>query len=326
MSTYSDWRKAFLKRPEPRQVHWLCGPEAVLIEDIIRSIKWALSPEPWDYVPLVLGEDSEREVWAQLAQHPSGQGNRLVVVRNAEKLKQTERVTAFVKHWTENPRTYAVFVSNEESIRHTEPTQDRPKGEVIPFLRFGVKGYVIEAKPFTQRTVPVAIEWVKSKAKMRDGVASYLLDRANGNLRLARDTSLKLAAFGGEASMSAVNELLSEMPRDTFSDALVAIDKKTALLALERLTPSEYSRTLGMLDQRLDLAGMVHDLMLEHKTASEIARAAGNKNFLVPEIMKVAKHYDSKRRLEIRQVLALADETLRSGEHVGVLEVVVSQW
>lgn len=126
--------------------------------------------------------------------------------------------------------------------------------------------------------------------------------------------------------MSAVNELLSEMPRDTFSDALVAIDKKTALLALERLTPSEYSRTLGMLDQRLDLAGMVHDLMLEHKTASEIARAAGNKNFLVPEIMKVAKHYDSKRRLEIRQVLALADETLRSGEHVGVLEVVVSQW
>lgn len=326
MSTYSDWRKTFLKRPEPRIATWLCGPESVLIEDIIRATKKVLTPEPWDFVSLVVGEDSEREVWAQLAQHPSGQGNRLIVVRNAEKLKQTERITAFIKHWTENPHTYVIFVSNEETIRHTEPTRERPKGEIVPFLRFGVKGHVIECKPFTQRTVPVAIEWVKSKAKMRDGVASYLLDRANGDLRLARDTSQKLSYFEGEPTIGAVNELLSEMPRDTFSDALVAMDKKTALLALERLPVGDYSRTLGLLDQRLDLAGLVHDMMLEHKTASEIARAAGNKNFLVPEVMKVAKHYDSKRRLEIRRVLAMADETLRGGESIGVLEVVVSQW
>jgi hypothetical protein len=143
---------------------------------------------------------------------------------------------------------------------------------------------------------------------------------------LVRDICQKLAVFPNEITISVVNALLVERPRDSFSDALLALDKKTALLALREISPEEYGRTLGLLDARLDLAGMVHDMQIEHHSPSEITRAAGSQAFLVKDIIPVSKHYDSKRRLAIRRILAIADEGYRSGQTVGILEAVVAFW
>jgi len=327
MSTFSQWWSGFRKSPEAKQVTWLCGTEAVLIEDVIANLKWAVQPEPWNYAPLVLGEATEREIWAEVAQLPVGTSKRLVVIRGAEKLKQTDRIIDFIRTRTLNSKTFVIFVSNEERARRTEPTKEQPKGELVDFLQaFSGKGQIIECRPFTQATAKVAVEWVHNKVTMREGLAAYLLNRTAGDLRLVRDVCRKLALFPGEPTRTAINEMLAERPRDNFVDALVALDKKTALLALERLPVGDYSRTIGQLDSQLDFAGMVHDMLVEHRSPTEIARAAGNKNFLVQDIIPKAKHYDSKRRLEIRKMLATADETIRGGESIGVMESLVAWW
>lgn len=333
LSSFSQWRKSLAKNPDPRQITWLCGDEGVLIEDVVAYVKGRLQPAPWNYVPLVAGQDSERTIWAEVDQLPLGAGNRVIIIRSAEKLKEWDRFEDWIKNRSRNPRTFLILVSNEERIPRTELTREQKrKGEtatVLPHVAaIGTKGHVIECRPYTNATAKYAVEWVKSKIKkpMRDGIAAHLLNRADGDLRLVRDVCFKLALFPGEITISTVNGMFIERPRDSFADALLALDKKTALLALRDLPVADYSRTLGFLDSRLDLAGMVHDMLIDHKPQTEIARAAGAQSFLVKDIIPVSKHYDTKRRLAIRKILAITDEAIQSGNSVGIMEALVLLW
>jgi len=327
VSSFSQWRNTFVKDQKVRQITWVCGDERVLVDDVVKSIRSALKPEPWNYVPMVAGEDSEKMIWAEIEQQPLDEGSRLIVVRSAERLKSKDRIVKFIKGKASNPRVYVVFVSNEEKIPRNEPKSRDEKPEPVDYIAaFGTRGHVIECRPYTAATAKHAVGWVQSKIKIYDQEAAYLLNRANGDLRLVRDMCTKLALFPGTITKTTIEGMLSEKPRETFSDALIALDKRQALLALESLSVSEYSRAIGMLEMRLDLAGIIHDRQVERKQMADILKVAGNKAFLVREVIPYAKHYDSKRRLQIRKILSLADETLRSGQHTGVLELLVHLW
>jgi DNA polymerase III delta subunit len=331
IATFSNWWVAIQKKPEPRQITWLCGTERVLIDEVVDNIKNYLNPAPWNLTKHVVGEVPERQIWSDVNLYPSDAEPRLVIVRDAEKLKQKDRLIDFVTERTRNPLTYLIFVSNESSLPRKAPTQEqknkRSKGDFEDYIDvLKGKGYAIECKPFTATTAKHAVMWVQSKAPMRDGIAGHLLNRSNGNLRLVRDVCEKLAVFPDDISLTTVNGMLTERPRDSFAEALLAMDKKTALLALREIQPGEYGRLIGLLDAQLDLAGMIHDMQLEHKTPSEMARAAGNRNFLVPDLIPVAKHYDPKRRLTIRRTLAMLDEAYRAGNRIGLMESLVVLW
>ncbi len=127
-------------------------------------------------------------------------------------------------------------------------------------------------------------------------------------------------------SIPVIDALLSARPRLDFREALLQRRKPEALHDLSRMSPDEYSRVIGQLDADLDLAGLVYDMTSQHFSAGEIARAAGRMAFLVPRMAPIAKHYDPKRRIALRQLLAAADEAVRGGERVGVLEALVQQW
>jgi DNA polymerase III delta subunit len=331
VATFSNWWTSIEKKPDARQVTWVCGPEKVLIDEIVSHIKKNINPEPWNFSVLSAGDDSERTIWAEINMYPADNQPRLVIIRNADKLKQTDRIKDFIANRTKNSLTYLIFVSNQDELPRAPQTPEqkraRAKGDIADYIEaFKTKGHTIECKPFTAATARHAVSWVLSKADMREGVASYMLNRSNGNLRLVRDVCEKLAVFPDEITMTTINSMLAERPRDSFIDALLALDKKTALLALQEIPPTEYGRIIGLLDAQLDLAGMIHDMQIDHKTPAEMTRAAGNRNFLVADLIPVAKHYDQKRRLTIRRTLALLDEAYRAGNRIGLMESLVVLW
>lgn len=324
---FTQWRSGFVKDPTVKQVTWISGPEYVFVEDVVESIKSVLNVQPQNLIPLLGGEDSERHIWQEIEQEPVDGQTRLVLVRNAEKLKRLDRLTEFVTHRAQNPATFLVFVSRDENLPRLPPEDKYGKGELMPYLTaLSGRGHIIECKPITTGTAAKAVQWVMDKSGVKRPLATYLLERANGDLRLVRDLCAKLHFFQGEVSITTINAMLSEQPRDDLADALLALDKKTALLALAKLSPSEYSAMLGLLDSRLDFAGMLHDMQVEQRSPAEIARAAGNKNFLVKDVLPLAKHYNAKRRLQIRNILAMADEALRSGIRVGPMEAIIAFW
>ena len=331
MTTFSQFLKNIEKSPEPKPITWVCGTEDVLVEEVVAHVCNYLSPEPWNKASFRAGDDSDRSIWAAIDQHPMGTSPRVVVIRHVENIQTWDPFITWVKDRGRNPRTYLVLVSAEEQVPKTVVTpEQRRRGEKpvpLPHIAvIGNKGHVIECRPFTTATASRSVTWVQSKVPMRDNVAKHLLVRANWDLRLVRDTCLKLAAFQGDVTIAVINSLMSEQPRDTFVDALLALDRKTALLAAERIHPEDIGRVIGLLDAALDTAGKIHDMQVNHKTAGEMAKALGSKAFLLQDLLLVAKHYDSKRRLAIRKVLSVVDEAYRNHQRIGLLETIVTFW
>jgi hypothetical protein len=331
VATFAQWQSAWRKSPKPKQITWLCGSETVLKDHIADSIRHMLDVDAWSYLPLVVGEDSERSVWGALDEHPLGASQRLVLVQHADRLQRWDRLIDWVQHRTENPRTHVVLISDEERLARTDPPfEERRKGvkeELLPHLAaISGKGPLIECRPFTQATAKHAVTWVRSRLAMREAVAGHLLDRANGDLRLVRDTLSKMAVLGVEPTVSLVNTMLQAEPRDAFTASLIAMDKPAALRALERIPESDYSRIIGLLDSDVEFARRIHDMLIEHKTPGEIARAVGNRGFLVHDVIPVAKHYNRKRVRSIRTLLAAVDGHYRQGIRDGLLESLVAGW
>ena len=326
MATFSQFFVAWQKEAKPKQFYWLCGHEKILIEDIVQTIKTHLNLPHWNTVPAVLGTIKEREMWSEVEQYPIDNTARLVIVRNAEKIEDKDRIIRLLKERSAHPSTTVIFISNAEALPRIPLEDNKTVLEDHIAVFSGQRGSAVECKPFTEATAKHAVAWVLSKVEMRPGVAAHLLNRSDGNLTLVRDIYTKLSFFPHEATVSTINEILSEQPRENFVDALLALDKKTALQALERMPTSEYSKTLGLLDARLDFAGVVHDMLVARKDEKEIARAVGNKGFLVPAVARVAKHYDKTRRINTRQVLKTMDESLQLGSTCGIMEAIVSEW
>ena len=324
MSNFSQWWKSFQAKGEPKQFTWVCGSELPLVYEVVEAVRASVSPDPWDYHPFDASEATAYDIWAAINQYPISVTPRLIVVNQAQ-LLDPRRILDLVKNRRLAPQTFVVFVSAEEKI----PREETPEGKStrpVHLRAFTGRGDVVECGPFTQATAKYAVQWVQSLKPMRSGVAAHLLDRANGDIRLVRDLCHKLAMFPQEPTLIMVNELLKEYPRDTFAGALLALDRKTALLALESLPPDEYVGVVGTLEANIDLAGLVHDMLVQHKPNSEISKAAGSRRFLVPDILPVARHYDPKRRASIRKLLCDADEALRLGERTGVMEAIVTYW
>lgn len=328
MSTFSQWHARFKKTEEVKRVTWVCGAERILVDEVVNTIRSTVDPGAFDHVILNAGLDSERTIWNGIRQHPMGlKGNRLTIVLHANRLGNDDAFEAYVRDRGRFPRNYVIFVSDDNDFPRLPPEPDvRGKGELRPGLAYlQNKGDMIVCRSYTQDTAKHAVKWVQDRAHVTPNIAAHLLNRANGDLRLVRDVCDKLAVFPFPISIATINEMLTQQPQETFVEALFSLDKKTALLALKDLPRTEWSKTLGLIDTRLDLAGLVHDMMVERKSPAEIAIAAGNKNFLVRDITPVAKHYDAKRRQKIRDVLALVDEYAPVYPN-GVLESIVAFW
>lgn len=323
MSTFSQWWLSFKKSETPRQITWVCGTEPILVDEVVDLITKAVGPDEINHVYLDARETTERQIWNELRQLPFGPtASRLTIVKGAEKLKNDALFIQYIKDRAVLPRNYVIFISDEKSARRTE--DGKALWEPLEYLKN--RGTTIECRAFTSATAKHAVTWVKEKADIRGRVAEYLLNRATGDLRLVRDTVAKLSVFPGEISLRVVSEMFEEKPSDTFLGALFALDRKTAMHAISEIPRNEYSKTLGLVDARLELAGQVHDMLIQHKTHGEIARAAGNKGFLVPEMLPVAKHYDKKRRMRIRNYLATVDNFSYYGVPDGALEALVILW
>lgn len=252
-------------------------------------------------------------------------------MRKAQRLKHLDRIAEWVSTKNKNPLTYVVFVSEEPELVREEQTKEMRKDRIKPallphLLAIQGKGALIECKPFTAATAKHAVTWVQTKVTIRRGIAGKLLERANGDLRLTRDAYRKLSAFPEEISEQTINLLLSARPRLSFVDALLEIDKRAAFLALDYMEPTEYSAAIGLLDQRLEIIGTVRDMLVSHASQAQISAALGTMGFLARDLIPLAKAYDQKRRLQLRQLLASVDEALKSGITRGPLEILVHYW
>lgn len=329
MSTFSQWWASYAAEKPAKQITWVCGPEHILVDFVVDATTERIGPSESNVAIVNPLWHSEREVWAALYQTPLDPLTpKVTIVRGAERIKNWQPFHQWLAVKRHSPKSFVILVSNDATVPRLEPEEKYGKGEPVPHVAaiIAARGHVIECKQFTQATAKRAVEWVQSLVPMRAATAGHLLNRANGDLRLVRDTAKKLAVLQEDVTVTAINLMLSEEPRDTFADALLLLDKKTALLAAEDIPFDEYSRTIGQLESSLTFAHRLFLLQAQNKSQGDIARLMGNRAFLVKEFLPVAKHYDEKNVQRNRKVLIVADEVVRVGRPEGVLEAIVANW
>lgn len=324
MGTYQQWRTA-IDRDGPKRVTWVCGTQTVLAEEVVDTTRGALAPSDVDYVSLTAGSVPDKEIWAAANQYPLVHGaNRLVLVRDAQKIKRWAPLEEWFARSRQLPTVFLVFVTSDERLRYGEPDEAGRRTLLAPALWIKNRGSLVECNTPNEADLTA---WVQRQAPLADHVAQYLLARVGGNLATARNLVRKLAVFdGGQPSEEVINVLCAEMPSDSFVESLLHMKKTDALAAIDALPDKEYGKVVGLLDARLELLGTLNKAVRARAGMREISQLPGVPVFLARQFIGVAKDYDQQRVAYRRRVLAVIDEALGLGAREGTLEALVALW
>jgi hypothetical protein len=306
-------------------VTWVCGAEKLLVEEVIEFVRAHLGASDLEYVSLVAGSVPDREVWAAINQYPVDPNQpRLVVVRDSDSIKGW----APLRDWVESasrtmPNNYLVLTSNVHDWPYIVRDGKRTADLEEPSCFIKGRGHVIRCSTPNEDDLRA---WVQRQAPCSDATATHLLKRVGGDLTRAKNVCRKASLFRGEMSKAVVDALCAEGVGEEFVDALLSMDRPRALAALETMDPERYSPAIGLLDFDLAVMGQIHQALRERQSMKDMLVAADLNPFVVRRLYPHAKHYDPVRRAASRGSLAVADEALRSGARVGVMEALVALW
>lgn len=299
---------------------WVCGDQSVLIEEVIDLIRRKLALSAVDYVSLSYAPGFDATVWAEAHQYPLTPGaTRLIVVRDAERLTDRGQLENWLARNRQLPGVYLLFVSGEPDLPHTLSGGKKVLTGCAKHIK-APRGHLVRCAMPGEAD---AIAWIRRRADLDEASARHLLTRAGGNLATAAAVAAKLSLFAGRASTSTIDLLCLERPVDDFTDILLALDKRRALLRIPDIDEAERLKLVALLDTRLDLLVKLHRHQLAGHTTREIT---GISPFLVRQYMPIARHYDPARCVHRRRALAIVDDALRGGARVGVMETLVGLW
>lgn len=319
MATFSQWRAA-VDAGDLRRVTWVAGDQTVLVEEVIDTTRDLLKVSDLDYVSLSATSTFDRDVWAEANQFPLVAGsNRMILIRDAEKLNHWEQLTLWLTRTRALPGVYLVFVSNEPDLPMTGSGNKRTLKPHVAQLR-APRGFVVRC---TMPGEADALAWICRRGRLDEALARHLLTRTGGNLAAAAAVCTKLSLFPQAAGTAAVDALVAETPAADFTDNLIALDKRRALLTVGGLGYDDYFKVIALLDSRLDLLHKLHRMQNAGQNWRDVT---GINPFLQRQYLPHARHYDQAACTRRRRVLAVLDDAVRSGARDAIPESLVALW
>lgn len=288
-------------------------------------------------------QDPHEVIWAQVNQFSLDyQASRLILIRNADEIKNWFPLVDFVRNLRESTGTNLVFVSNEE---HPYVTH---KGELV--LSNGKKQLMehvalIRSKTYNTDLVicsSLSFEpprdtkgrkvrssdftwWVMTSLSANEADSNYLIARCGYDMVRVKNVIDKLNVLGQRLTRQTIEALCGEHYGDDFQFHLLALDKHKAYATLDVVADQSVSRILGHLDYMLDVLAKLHVASRELRTVRETVWKDEIPGFVVKQYYPIAKNYDSVKIRHCRKVLASTDQALRSGVK-NPLDTLVALW
>lgn len=317
---YTLWRHA-ADKGEVRRATYVCGDQPVLIEEVVDTTRALLAVSDLDYVSLDAGAVADRDIWAAANQYSlSGTANRLVLVRDAHRIKNWNPLTDWIGNARRLPHNYLLLVSNQDDFPTVAQEGKKALAPHIEAIRAG-RGRLVRCGMPNEAD---SIAWVRSRAPhISEDMASYLLQRVGADLIAAAGVCAKLKLFGGNPGPSTIDALCDPGPSESFVDCLIAQRREEALLVAQSLPDKERGRLFSLLDARLDLLAALYRATRAGLSYREVKDVPV---FLIRKLSPHAKHYDPRRCAYRRHLLAVLEGRHRSGVRTGVLESLVAMW
>jgi DNA polymerase III delta subunit len=316
MSSYNQWSKAFASKG-PARITWVCGTERVLAAEVVSATFLAVHSkegEEW-----TAGRHREKDIWASVLAISFAE-KRFVLVRDAWKLKDWEKLRIWIDQKHEFRDCYLVFASYEQDFPRDS---DGKLAEPCTWLRDSTVGQIVRCTPLD----PVeAAAWACRQMPGLSAVqARHLLERASGSLAEVRTVLAKAKLFGGQVSDQALDLLCSELPGD-FVDKLIRRDRKAAMLAAESLGSDGLGYSIGLLASRLNILAALHRAARDNVSRREVIVQWGVPAFLAQKYAGIAREYGEARVSRCWEALAAVEDAYKSGSADGAAEVLVTAW
>jgi hypothetical protein len=319
IGSYSQWRTA-VDGGDLRRVTWVAGDQSVLVEEVIDTTKDKLNLSVLDYVSLSFGPRFERDVWAAANQYPLTPGaNRMILIRDAERLTRWQQLTDWLARTRSLPGVYLVFVSGDAELPSVTVGGRKVLAPHVAQLK-APRGSLVKCAALSPAD---ALGWVRRRSGLDEPLAQHLLTRTGGNLAQAAAVCAKLSLFPQSAGARTINSLVAESASAHFTDELIALNKRQALLCIPGIDDTEAHRLIGLLDSRLDLLEKLHRMQVAGKSWRE---TSGISPFLLRQYLPFARHYDTGSCTHRRRVLAVIDDAFRTGARDGVFEALTALW
>ncbi len=317
---YALW-KAAADKGEVRRATFVCGDQSVLVEEVVDTTRRQLGAGDLNYVVVSAGRVPDREVWAAVGQYPLDQtSNRLVVVRDAHRVKHWDPLTSWLTTARQAPHNYLLLVSGQDDLPTKMVDGKKVLADHVDAIR-SARGRLVRCGRPNEAD---SVAWVRARSKVLDDeTANYLLHRVGGDLSAAADAAAKIALFDRLPSTQIIDLLCEPAPAESFVDCVIARNKTEALLAAQTVPDSERGRMFALLDARLDLLASLYRATRAGLSQREIRDVPV---FLIRKLMPYARHYDPHRCAFDRRLLAVLEGRHRSGIRVGVLEQLVALW
>lgn len=317
MGNYASWR-AHADKQERRRITYVCGDQRALVDDVVSTTRRMVGAGPLDYESTT---GTDPGLWAKTHQHPMAPGgNRLVVIRDAEKITSWEPLTIWVTQRRTLPGVHLIFVSNDADLPRQNTAKRAAAADHIEAMK-PPRGYVVRCSSVSAAD---ALAWVIARSTMDERTARHLLTRVGGDLTAAGAVCAKLRVFGDvDVTTTIIDNLVDKIPGDTFVELLLAGHKSDAFASISDIPDREAGKVIGLLDSRLDLLAKLWDAQAQGRYGQQIH---GINPFLIRQYTPIAKHYEPARCAHSRQVLAVVDDALRQGARAGVWETLVALW
>ena len=320
MATFSQWLRAGCPA---KRITWVCGPEQVLADDVVSAICSAVPGGGLHCGQYSAGADPEREIWAACAVIPPPGEQRLVIVRDAHKLRRPGELVPLVKAGREAAGLHLLFVSADADFpRERDGDGKSVLAPHLAALRDSRYGQLIRCVPPKDDDL---LDWAaRCWPGLGRNAAWRLLEAAGGDLGAVRAAGAKAVATGLLAEKY-IPVLGEPPPGGQFAELLVRGDRAAALAAA-RTAPLAAGSAIGLLDSRLGTLAAIRDGQRRGLEDKDIASRLGVPRFLIGAYRDVAHAYDPARVRACRELLAVADAAWRTGADRGVAEVLAASW
>jgi DNA polymerase III delta subunit len=292
-----------------KHVFMVGGPERVLVDDVVRQLTGLIGVEAHN-IQRIQCPAKPSDIDSALNQFAPGR--RIVVLSDVQKLKSTDSISGWITNTAQDKTRPVVLICTADAVR--------PEHGAERFIPTNKAVVYIDCNSITDENVGV---FVSSLAGVDESVGELIGRRCGGDVRAITNETAKLALFDN-IDMKLVDELVPPSVDEDVVDALVENRRKDVLIMdTSKLEPRRFITT--MTNRLLQL---LHLYLLKGRglNGRDLVQRTSIPPFLIGrrlDQVRCISLEDTFRRL---QVLLQAEDQIRNGNTIGILESILIQW
>jgi DNA polymerase III delta subunit len=286
---------------------YICG-EKILVNEVYKKELESRKCEALNFV-VMDGSDKVPDLHATLNQFSTKSEDRLVVIKNADKISNWD----FVIEWTKSRYmryTSLICVGNE-----TKPQTKEDKYR--PFIE---KGRFVDCKALKQEQI---LEMISHTGKFSSGAATALYESCSGDLGKIINEINKFNYLDGEITK---NIVLSHVVSEHTDIIYALFEKGERLQVAKSINEKNIALLIGTIEYNLN--GMLSIIRHRNKQLNfrDLAEITNIPIFLVGKFFYWSKAVTQETVFKRLKLLANLDVSYRKGNLVGAVERFLMMW